>query len=420
MVRLSIASPVPMLADRYARNALQRLYLNSIRSGARAGTGTDQAKQEQAAAALARQRVLDDLAGYLLQLEARATALGVQVHWADDFQEANRFVFEILQTTGATTVLRNHALLLDEIEADRAAKANKIDLQSVHPGDLYVELVGGRQAHPIYPAAHLRREDISAATHSQWRVPVTYDPDLLARTALLRLRPALLEAKAAVLGLNFAVAATGSLVCLDNDGHNASLVALADHVICLLGIEQVVADVADLHLLIGAYARSAWGRSLPAYITQLAGSNGEGGGPRRIDLILVDNGRSLLLASAFSTTLRCIDCGACHNICPVYRQVGGGGYGGAARTGPIGAVTNPSLMRPCAGKQPFLSSGCNACAPACPVGINLPDLLHDQRVRLAANASLTERAAFWLWERLLTRPQLFFPALRLARRLRPH
>ena len=419
MVRLSIASPVPMLADRYARNALQRLYLHSIRSGARAGTGTDQAKQEQAAAALARQRVLDDLAGYLLQLEARATDLGVQVHWADDFQEANRFVFEILQTTGATTVLRNHALLLDEIEADRAAKANKIDLQSVYPGDLYVELVGGQQAHPIYPAAHLRREDISAATHSQWRVPVTYDPDLLARTALLRLRPALLEAKAAVLGLNFAVAATGSLVCLDNDGHNASLVALADHVICLLGIEQVVADVADLHLLIGAYARSAWGRSLPAYITQLAGSNGEGR-TRRIDLILVDNGRSLLLASAFSTTLRCIDCGACHNICPVYRQVGGGGYGGAARTGPIGAVTNPSLMRPCAGKQPFLSSGCNACAPACPVGINLPDLLHDQRVRLAANASLTERATFWLWERLLTRPRLFFPALRLARRLRPH
>ncbi len=408
-----------MLADRYTRNALQRLHLHSTRGGALARIATDKARREQAAAALARQRVLNDLAAYLLQLEARTTALGVQVHWADDFQEANRFIIEILRTSGADSVLRNHAPLLDEIEVDRAAKANKVDLQSIHPGDLYVDLVGGQQGHPVYPAAHLRREDISAATHAKWRVPVTYDPELLARTALLRLRPALLDARTVVLGLNFAVAASGSLICLDNDGYNASLVALADHVICLMGIEQVVADAADLHLLIGAYARSAWGRSLPAYMTQLANPNCEGR-PRRIDLILVDNGRSLLLASAFSTALRCIDCGACHNICPVYRQVGGGGYGGSARTGPIGAVINPVLMRAdIAGGQPLLSSGCNACAPACPVGINLPDLLHDQRVRLASKASLTEKVAFWLWERLLTRPQLFFPALRLARRLRP-
>ncbi len=400
-----------MLADRYTRNALQRLYLYRAR-------GVAQASPDTAQAAVARQRVLDDLGSYLRQMESQAVANGVSVHWADDFQEADRFVVNLLRASGSTAALRNHAPLLDEIAVDRAAAANQIDMQPLSPGDLYVQLVGSRPSHPVFPAAHLRREDVSAAAHAQWRVPVTYDTELLARSAFLRLRPALLDAKAAVIGLNFAVAATGSLVCLDNDGHNAGLVSLADHVICLLGIDRVVANLADLHLLISAYAQSAWGRPLPSYVTQVTGSDA-GGHKQQVDLILVDNGRSRLLGGPFAPALRCIDCGACHNICPVFRQVGGAGYGAAARTGPIGAVTNPVVVRArAANLQPFLSSGCNACAPVCPVGIDLPGLLHDQRVRQAPRTALKEKGAFWVWQQLLSHPQLFHQALRLARRIR--
>ena len=403
------------LADRHTRLALQRLSHTASRSSARAWAGVKSQEAERRTAGRARQRVLDDLPAQLERLENAVAANGVQVQWADGAQEANRIIFELLQTLETKEAIRNHALLLDEIALDRAAAANDIDLTRLHPGDQILALADSSTSHPVWPAAHLRLEDISAATHAQWGMPPTYNPDILASAIRARLRRTLIRTHTVILGLNFAVADTGGMVCLDNDGNNASLIALARHAILLLSIEQVVASTADLHLLIQAYARSAWGTALPAYVTQLSSPAPPAvDGPRQIHLILVDNGRSRILERGYGEALRCIHCGACHNVCPVYQQIGSQGYGESPYSGPIGAVINPILLRPgLADEQPFLSSGCQACRPVCPVAIDLPGLLQQHRLELAPKtASAREKIAFGLWRRLLRAPRLFLPALR--------
>lgn len=407
-----------MLADRYTRTALERLHRLGAKDSARAWAGVDHADAERQAAGQARQQVLDDLSAFLDRLETQAKANGLYVHRAADFQAANRIIVEILQAAGQQRALRNHSSLHDEIALDRALAANGITLTRIHAGEHLVDLVGGQAGHPVWPAAHLRVEDISAAMQAKWRIPATLDPDNLAATTYNRTRPALFQSGAAILGLHFAVAASGALVCLDNDGHNACLVALSDHIICLMGIEQVTADDADLDVLVPAFARSGWGQPLPGYITTVVRPD-PAAGARRIDLILLDNGRSRVLSAGMAEALRCIGCGACHTICPVYAQLGGQGYGGFIHTGPIGAVLNPLLARPgLALEQPFLSTSCDACRPVCPVDIDLPGLLHQQRLHLAPSAASTrERVAFRLWQSLLSHPALFTRSMRLARRL---
>ena len=410
-----------MLADNHTRLALQRLSHTVSRSSAQAWAGVQDQEGVRSRVGWARQRVLDQLPMYLERLENATEANGVQVQWADSAQNANRIIIEILQSLDVKEALRNHAPLLDEIALDKAAEANGIDLTRLHPGDRILELTNSQISHPVWPAAHLRIEDISEAAREQWSMPTTVDPDILASAIRVRLRRRLIGSRTAILGLNFAVAETGSMVCLDNDGHNPSLIALARNAILLLSVEQVVADSEDLHLLVEAYARSAWGRPLPAYVTQLCSPSPQKiDGPRQIHLILVDNRRSRILDRGYGEALRCIHCGACHNVCPVYQQIGSQGYDDSPYSGPIGAVINPILLRPgLAEHQPFLSTNCLACGPACPVDIDLPALLQQHRQELASKiASSRERSAIRLWRYLLRRPTLFVNAFRRAGRRR--
>jgi len=406
-----------MLADNHTRIALQRLSHRASRASAKAWDDVQHQEAVRSQAGWARQRVLDQLPTYLERLQGTAEANGVQVQWADGAQDANRIIIEILQARDVKEARRNHAPLLDEIALDQAAKSNGIDLTPLHPGDRILELTNNQSSHPVWPAAHLRIEDISDAAREQWSMPSTVNPDILASAIRVRLRRRLIGSHTTILGLNFAVAETGNMVCLDNNGHNPSLVALARHAILLLSVEQVVANSEDLHLLIEAYARSAWGRPLPAYITQISRpAPQEIDGPRQIHLILVDNRRSRILDRGFGEALRCIHCGACHNVCPVYQQIGSQGYGDSPYSGPIGAVINPILLRTgLAEHQPYLSTGCQACAPVCPVNVDLPALLQQHRGELTPEvASVREHSAVKLWRYLLHHPSLFARALRRA------
>lgn len=398
-------------ADRSTRQALSRL-------GQMVADRPPLPPDLPPAAGAARRRVLADLETYLRRFEAQAQAQGMQVWWAADYQEADRVIVERIRKSGGDPVLRNHSPLFEEIALDRAAAVNGLELIPIHPGDHYLHLTGAAPLHPIWPSAHLGLRDLAAAMARAWRVPPSFDPDLLAGTARLQLRPLLLAAQVAVVGVHFAVAADGTLVCLDNDGHNAHLLALADHLICLVGIEQVVADVADLELLIRAFGLGAWGQPQPHYVGVIAGPQRTTDGPRQVDVILLDNGRRRALATGPVEALACIGCGACHAVCPVFRQVGAAAYGRHARSGPIGAVLNPVLWPdPRTQAQPYLSSGCRACTGVCPVGIDLPALLAQRRQTEAAAAGPGERLLFWLWQRLLPHPRLFVPAMRLAQRV---
>ncbi|MDW8269845.1 MAG: LUD domain-containing protein [Anaerolineae bacterium] len=398
-----------MLAEPSTRQALHRL-------GQRVERRPPLPANLPQAAGQARRRVLADLETYLRRFEAQAQAQEMRVWWAEDYQQADRLVVERIRASGQTKALRNHSPLFDEIALDRAAAVNGIELIPIHPGDHYLKLTGAAPLHPIWPSAHLGLRELAAAMARAWRIPPSFDPDLLAGAARLQLRPLLLAAQVAVMGVQFAVAADGTLVCLDNDGHNAHLMALARHLICLVGIEQVVADVADLELLIRAFSLGAWGQPQAHYVGVIAGPPSTTDGPRRVDVILLDNGRRRALAAGLVEALGCIGCGACHAICPVYHQVGAAAYGRHARSGPIGAVLNPVLWpEPRTQSQPYLSSGCRACAGVCPVGIDLPNLLAQQRRRLADRSDFRERLLFGLWQRLLPYPRLFTLALRLAR-----
>ena len=411
------------LANHHTRQALQRLYEKHLAAEEQVWAGVDR-EQARRIAGEARRRVLDDLAAYLHKLEEAARANGARVHRAETAQDANRIIIGLLRERGAAEALRNHAPLLDEIALDEAAAANDIAIIPVHPGAFLTHLSETAPQHPVWPAIHLRLADISEIMQEKLRVPATFDIHILSGHVRARVRAAFFHTKTAILGLQFAVAENAALVCLDNDGHNANLMAHADHLICVMGMEQVVADMTDLHHLIGAYARGAWAAAMPAYVAQILGPNRIEGRLPAVDLIIVDNNRTRVLAAGFGEALQCIQCGACHTVCPVFRQMAAAGYSPhpdrvAPYSGPIGAVLNPLMLRGgLADEQPFLSTDCRACNVACPVNIDLTGLLQRQRVRMAPTIS-RDRTLIRLWRSMMSRPRwlpLFLRAVAYTRR----
>ena len=375
----------------------------------------DQADALKSRAIQAREKVLDDLQVYLARLEEAAKVNGMHVHRAKDAQDANRLVIKILQSLHVSDAVRNHNPLLDEIQIDDAARANSLPLTTLHPGDHLSHLLQTNSGHPVWPIAHLSVENISIALQKKWRIPRTYNPDHLASTIRMPLRRTLLRTHAAILGVNFAVVQGGVCVMVDNDGHTASLASLAHHIVMLVSIEQLVANFDDLDVLLQVYALSAWGRRLPAYVTHLQRPAPIGvDGPRTLNLILVDNHRTEIMQQGFGEALRCINCGACHVTCPVYRQIGGVGYARSPYTGPIGAVVNPILLRSDLGdSQAFLCNGSGHCRQSCPVDINIPGLMLAHRRRLAKDRPQDKDNRFFsLWQRFLAHPKLFFPFIR--------
>jgi L-lactate dehydrogenase complex protein LldF len=377
------------MVDARTRHTLHRMGRLASVARDKAWSRTPEADALKQRAIIARDKVLADLPRYLDLLQTEANAHGVIVLRAHDAQEANKLVVQTMRKLRVTEALRNHHPLLHEIQIDRAARANNIQLTPLHPGDHLAQLAQTEPGHPIWPVGHLTVEAISATLQQKWGVPKTYNPDHLASTVRMPLRRALLRTHTAIMGVDFAAAESGILAILDNDGHNANLAGLARHVILLLSIEQITASIEELDVLIQVFARSAWGRALPAYITQLQGPvPQEIDGPRTMHLILVDNRRSEIISQGFSLALRCIQCGACHSVCPVYEKVGGAAYAHSPYTGPIGAVVNPILLHPDLGeKQALLCEGSGHCQHACPVDIPLPQLIQAQQQRLGLDNS---------------------------------
>ena len=407
-----------MIGDQRTRHILHRLSSLATTARRTAWARTPNADELKREAIAARDRVLADLPGHLARLEAAAREHGVAVHRANSAQEANRLIVQTMRELGVTDALRNHHPLLHEIQLDRAAKANAIQLTPLHPGDHLAQLAGEEPGHPIWSVGHLAVEDISATLQEKWRIPETYDPDHLASSVRMPLRRALLRAYTAIMGVDFASVEEGVFAFLDNDGHNASLAGLARHVILLLSIEQVAASLDDLDTLIQVFSLSAWGRPLPAYVTQLQGPAPiDVDGPRTIHLILVDNRRSKIIEEGFGEALRCIQCGACHTVCPVYQQISGGGYAHSPYTGPIGAVINPLLLRPDLGEpQAYLCAASHRCQSECPVDIPFTKLIHRHRERIAQTGQDNDARYFALWRRLINHPYLFFPFIRRKKR----
>jgi L-lactate dehydrogenase complex protein LldF len=370
---------------------------------------------------------LERLDALIDSLERNVQRAGGVVHRARDAAHACAIVLTIARARGARLAVKSKSMTTEEIDLDRALLGAGIERVETDLGEYILQLAGEKPSHLIAPAIHKSREqiaDLFADAHGTTR---TTDPEALTREARERLRAAFLAADVGVSGVNFAVAETGTLVIVENEGNARLTTTLPGCHIAVMGMEKVIPDLAALCVLLRLLARSATGQKMSSYVSLLRGPRraGELDGPEELHLVVLDNGRSRLLADPeLRESLRCIRCGACLNVCPVYRRAGGHAYGWVY-PGPIGAVIDPTLVGyDRAGALPFASTLCGACRDVCPVRIDLPRLLVTQRERAihAARgavrdrlAGATERAMARVVGVVMSHPALYRASGRLVR-----
>jgi L-lactate dehydrogenase complex protein LldF len=370
-----------------------------------------------------KEHTLAHLDRYLEQLERQVHRRGGQVHWARDAEEACAHVVRICRQAGARVVAKSKSMVTEEVELNRALAAAGVEVVETDLGEFVVQISGDRPSHLIAPIIHRRREDVAQLFARHLGTPPDADVPVLTAAARRHLRQAFLRADVGVTGANFLVAETGTVVLVENEGNARMVTSLPRVHVAVAGIEKVLPRLADLAMFLPLLVRSATGQRLSAYVSLLTGPRrpGELDGPEAFHLVLVDNGRSRLLADPeLREALQCVRCSACLNVCPVYERTGGHAYG-SVYSGPIGAVVTPGLTGG-AGLMdlPFASSLCGACREVCPLRIDIPRML----VALRARASHTpqarwERGVVRVGARLLQSPRAYRWASAAARVLEP-
>ena len=328
---------------------------------------------------------------YLLALEERVTAAGGQVHWARDANEANRIVSRLVAATGSEEVVKVKSMATQEIGLNEALAAQGITAHETDLAELIVQLADDAPSHILVPAIHYNRSEIRelfAAKLPGVGAELTDEPAVLAAAARTYLRERFLAARVAISGANFAVAETGTISVVESEGNGRMCLTLPETLITVMGIEKVVPTFQDLEVMLQLLPRSSTGERMNPYTSMWTGVH-EGDGPSAFHLVLLDNGRSAVLADEVGrAALHCIRCSACLNVCPVYERAGGHAYG-SVYPGPIGAILSPQLT----GVEdnaslPYASSLCGACFDVCPVRIDIPSIL----VHLRASHVETQRA----------------------------
>jgi L-lactate dehydrogenase complex protein LldF len=352
----------------------------------------------------------------LEQLEAKVTAAGGVVHWAADANEANRIVTDLVQATGQDRVIKVKSMATQEIGLNEALEAAGIQPVETDLAELIVQLGHDKPSHILVPAIHRNRSEIREIFLREMPdvdPALTDDPPVLAAAARRYLRETFLHTQVAVSGANFAVAETGTLAVLESEGNGRMCLTLPDTLITVMGIEKLVPTWRDLEVFLQLLPRASTGERMNPYTSMWAGVT-PGDGPQNFHLVLLDNGRSAVLADEIGRqALHCIRCSACMNVCPVYERTGGHAYG-SVYPGPIGAVLSPLLTGVADNASlPYASSLCGACFDACPVKINIPDILVHLRNQVPhprSEAAVMGAAAY-----TMDRPRLYAAAQKAAR-----
>ncbi len=357
---------------------------------------------------------LSRLDEYLAQFERQAIARGIQVHWARDGAEHNEIVHGILAARGARRVVKSKSMLTEECGLNAHLERHGMEVVDTDLGERIVQLRDEPPSHIVMPAIHLKKEEIGETFHEVLGTPAGLaDPDALTAAARLHLRERFLGADAAMTGVNFAIAETGGVVVITNEGNADLGTALAPLYIASMGIEKLIPRAADLGVFLRLLARSATGQASSVYASHVHG-------PRpgqEMHIVLVDNGRSTQLGRGdFWGSLKCIRCAACLNTCPVYRRSGGYSYGSTV-PGPIGSVLTPGLDLHKYAALPFASTLCGSCSAVCPVKVDLDQQLYRWRQQVMA-AGFAPPLKRWSLRRLgevLADPALLQLAGRIAR-----
>ncbi|MFZ0377755.1 MAG: LutB/LldF family L-lactate oxidation iron-sulfur protein [Solirubrobacteraceae bacterium] len=423
-----------MSRDGFPRAAAAALADPQLRRNLRAATHTIRRNRAAAVAELAeweqlretaariKDEALASLDQQLEQLEQSVTAAGGHVHWARDAAEACALIGNLIEARGASEAIKMKSLTTDEIGLDQALERRGIAAWETDLAEMIIQLGHDRPSHIVVPAIHLSRGEIRDLFARTFDLPdLSDDPVQLTAVARRVLRERFMRAQVGITGVNFAVAETGTIALVESEGNGRMCTTLPRTLISIMGIEKVLPRLSDLAVMLRLLPRSAVGARMSSYVTLITGVH-DGDGPEEFHLILLDNGRTRALADPVGReALRCIRCGACLNVCPVYEHVGGHAYE-APYPGPIGSIISPQL----AGMRehlslPFASSLCGACAEVCPVRIDIPKLLVHLRGRIVTETGtepLGERAAMRLLLRILSdrhRYQAAQRALRLGR-----
>jgi len=327
-----------------------------------------------------RLHALTHLDRYLPMLEEKVTAAGGHVHWARDAEEARKIVLGLASQHGVRSIVKVKSMVSEEIDLNPALEAQGIRAYETDLGEFIVQLAGQRPSHITAPALHMTKEEIADLFREKLKIDARPIPEELTEQARQKLRPEFLNAQMGISGGNFLIAETGTLLIVTNEGNGRLSTSLPPVHVAVVGIEKVLPDWESAAVMLKLLARSVSGSKITAYNTFITGVRQ--GGPKEFHLVLLDNGRSRILADDVAReALMCIRCGACMNTCPVYNQVGGYAYG-AVYQGPIGSMLTPLLLGTrIAGGLPFASTLCGACAELCPVMIPIPEILLHLRKR---------------------------------------
>jgi len=412
------------LDDRVLQDSFARIGGKFGEARARAAADLPEFEALRDAGTAIKTHVLKHLDQYLERFEAQVLARGGQVHWCATPAEARETILAIARAAGARTVTKGKSMIAEEIALNPFLAANGITPVETDLGEYIIQLADEPPSHIIAPAVHKTKDQVSDlflkhhARHGRTR-RLTDGAELVAEAREV-LRQKYLDAEMGITGANFLIAETGSTVIVTNEGNGDLTQCLPRVHLVLASLEKVVPTLEDASTLLRVLARSATGQEMSVYTTFSTGPKAAGDldGPEEFHVVLLDNGRSRLLAGPAAEVLRCIRCGACMNHCPVYRAVGGHAYGWVY-PGPIGAAIDPHFLGVKeAYHLPQASSFCGRCEEVCPMRIPLPKIMRhwrEEAVRQRVVPPL-QRWSVRAWAWAAERPALYRLGARLAAR----
>ncbi|MDD5393562.1 MAG: LutB/LldF family L-lactate oxidation iron-sulfur protein [Thiothrix sp.] len=379
-----------------------------------------------------RANALSKLPELLEQLETNLTRNGIHVHWAETPDEANHIVLAILQQHNAKSLIKGKSMVSEEMGMNHFLEGHGIDCLESDLGEFIIQLAQEPPSHIVAPAIHKSRQDVAKLFNEKFPdIPYTENIDELTQAARRILRDKFYAAPVGISGVNFAVAETGTLCLVENEGNGRMSTTVPKVHIAVTGIEKVVEKLSDVPPLLSILTRSATGQPITTYFNMISSPRkpGEKDGPEEVHLVLLDNGRSNIYSDPeLLATLRCIRCGACMNHCPVYTRIGGHSYG-TVYPGPIGIILEPQKAGlDVHGELTQASTLCGACGEVCPVRIPIPTLINRLRydgVRKDASTTVgtgsrrkTGEAAAWKsWAWAASHPAIYNFGAKTATRL---
>ena len=363
--------------------------------------------------------VLDNLPAYLEEFTSTATSAGATVHRAQDAESARQLIGSILKARGVKLAAKGKSMVSEEIGLNAHLEAAGIEVVETDLGEYIIQLEGETPSHIIVPAIHKNRQQVGRLFADRLGVPYSEDPQVLTKVARKVMREKFLAADAGISGANFAIAESGSLVLFTNEGNGRMVTSVPPLHIAILSVEKILPKLTDLPTFIRLLPRSATGQAITSYVSLITGTRkpGEATGAQELHIVLLDNGRTDILAGTCREMLKCIRCGACMNVCPVYRTVGGHAYGWTY-PGPMGMVLT-TLLTGMEKSYPLVDAStlCGACVDVCPVRIPLVELILKLRERRIKEgfSDARERAGMRFFGAAARNPELFYWAERVSR-----